>query len=88
MKMKNVLHLLALLFASGLPCTIAASFVGVALPTVLGAGSLVLGFSLVLLLQLLLHDYAAIAEPLVAPAGPVADFAAARAASSPMRLAA
>ena len=86
--MKNLLHVLALLFAAGLPCTIAASFAGVAVPAVLGAGALTLGFSLVLTLQLLLHDYAAIARPLVVPANPAREFPARRTEKFPMRLAA
>ena len=86
--MKNILHALALLFAAGLPCTIAAGFAGIAVPAILGAGSLILGFSLVLLLQLLLHDYAAVAQSLVVPSDSEIAFAAARAEKSPMRLAA
>jgi hypothetical protein len=86
-QMKNSLHVLALVFAAGIPSAIAAGFAGVSLPAILGAGYLVLGFSLVLTLQLLLHDYAAIARPLVVPAEPVADVAV-RAEKFPMRLAA
>ena len=86
--MKNLLHLLALLFATALPLTIAAHFAGVALPTVLGPGSLVLGFGLVLTLQLLLHDYAALAQPLVVAARPVLSLAAHPAEKSSLRLAA
>jgi hypothetical protein len=85
--MKNSLHVLALVFAAGIPCAIAAGFAGVALPADLGAGYLVLGFSLVLTLQLLFHDYAAIARPRVVPAEPLADVVV-RAEKFPMRLAA
>ena len=83
-KMKNLLHALALVFAAGIPVSLAAGFAGVALPAVLGAGSLVLGFSLVLTLQLLLHDYAAVAQPLVVSATAIAP----RTEKFPMRLAA
>jgi len=61
-KMKNLLHVLAIVFAAGIPCAIGAGFAGVAFPAVLGAGYLVLGFSLVLALQLLWHDYAAVVQ--------------------------
>ena len=64
--MKNILHVLAIVFAAGLPCTFAAGFVGVALPAALGAGNLLLGFSCVLGLQLLFHDYASVAPSLAA----------------------
>ena len=79
--MKNLLHTLALVFAAGIPATIAAGFAGVALPAILGIGPLVLGFGLALGAQLLRHDYAA-------PARPLAVHVISRREKSPLRLAA
>ena len=86
--MKNILHVIALLFAAGLPCTIAAGFAGLTVPAVLGVGYLVLGLSLVLMLQLVLHDYAVLAQPPVVPAEPALEITAMPTEKFPMRLAA
>ena len=85
--MKNSLHALAFVFAAGIPVAIAAGFAGVALPALLGPGYLVLGFSFVLTLQLLIHDYAPIAPALVARVAPVTTLTP-RMEKFPMRLAA
>jgi len=85
--MKNSLHALAIIFAAAIPAAIAAGFAGVTLPAVLGPGYLVLGFSFVLTLQLLIHDYAPVAPALVARVAPVTAMTP-RPEKSPMRLAA
>ena len=79
--MKNVLHVLALVFAAGIPASIAAGFAGVTVPALLGVGPLALAFSGSLATQLLLLDYAAVARPL-------AVHALTRREKSPLRLAA
>ena len=79
--MKNILHVLALVFAAGIPASLAAGFAGVALPAALGVGPLALAFSVSLATQLLLHDYAALPRSLVV-------HAISRRKKSPLRLAA
>jgi hypothetical protein len=79
--MKTSLHVLALVFAAGIPASIAAGFAGIALPAALGVGPLALGFGLSLAAQLLLHDYATVARPL-------AVHTLTRREKSPLRLAA
>ncbi len=78
--MKNILHVFAIVCAAGLPISFAAGVAGVALPAVLSLGSLVIGFTVAIAAQLVLDDYATVAQAGVP--------CAVEAEKSPLRLAA